>query len=333
MRVTIGLLVFIATAAGACVSALPGGTLEGTGGSSGTGAGAAGGAVGTGGMAPGGTVLVKNPGRSLNIAVEPGYVYWAGSNPGGPGGLMKASVSDGQPVPLTSPCSGLYTWVAADSSNVYCADLGTTGSSGTIAKVAIDSGQVTTIMAGTSVNGLAVGPDAVYWTTARGEVVKIGSAGGSPTTLATVQDYATSIAVDGANVYWLVGMSDTTALMKVGASGGDPVELARWQGSANTQIAVDSKSVYWVNGGGALMKVGVEGGPIELAVADATLVTSVAVDGTGVYWTDQTGGVHLSVTPNESRLIGAAGSSARAVALDATHVYWFCSTALCWAPK
>jgi hypothetical protein len=335
MHPALRLVVAIAPAAVACVPPLPGGTLEGTGGSAASGAGntgGLGGAGGIGGMGGNGFVLVTNPGRGLNIAADSGYVYWAGGSPSTSFGLMKASVLDGKPVSLTSPCAGTYTWVAVDSSNVYCADLNAT--SGRIARVAIDGSQATTIVAGTSINAAAAGPDGVYWVTNGGEVLKVGAAGGSPTRLAVVPGYSRSLAVYDGNVYWLVGRTDLSLMvMKVAASGGDPVELARVPSSPNSQIAVDTTGVYWVNTDvGTLMKVGLEGGATEQVFTDATRATSVAADGTGFYWTDDVGGIHVNMTPTRTRLI-TAGTPARAVALDATHVFWFCSTALCMAPK
>jgi hypothetical protein len=74
--------------------------------------------------------------------------------------------------------------------------------------------------------------------------MKIPSAGGTATTLASDQVYPQGIAVDGTNVYW-TNYGDGT-VMKVPAGGGTPTILAAGQSGPNS-IAVGATSVCWTN--------------------------------------------------------------------------------------
>lgn len=348
--------ILAACSAAACVPGLPGGTLEGTGGSSnpgGTGntagtapsggstgspagmggtAGpptggapgrAAGGAGGAGGAASN-FLIAKDGGRgALNVAVDASYVYWASNTAGA---VVRVPVTGGQPAALTTICGG-RAWVAIDSRSVYCAVPGSGGpGSGIIGRTALFGSEPTMIASGMSINQLAVGRDAVYWTTTRGEVMTVGLEGGSPTTLAAINGNATSLAVDDANVYWvnlLGGVSLTVTVLKVAASGGDPVELARFEGTQGpSNLALDGTYVYWADRNtGAVVKVPVAGGPSEVVFTMGTQATSVAVDASGVYWIGG-GGVYGGTPPAAMRQLATTDPITFGLAVNATGVYW-----------
>ena len=90
--------------------------------------------------------------------------------------------------------------------------------------------------------------------------------GGTPTILASGQDYPQRITVDAANVYWETGgLAESPTgygtVMKVPIGGGTPTTLASGQGDPNG-IAIDPTSIYWANytNPGSVMSVPIAGG-------------------------------------------------------------------------
>jgi hypothetical protein len=146
---------------------------------------------------------------------------------------------------------------------------------------------------------IAIDATSVYWTNFNGgTVMKVSTAGGTPTTLASGQAQPWGIAVDTTNVYWTNWSGGT--VMKVPIGSGTPTIIASDQNQPHG-IAVDDTSVYWTNcGSGTVMKVPTGGGtPAVLASGQA--LWSIAVDATSVYWTagpyGSTTGTVMKLTP------------------------------------
>jgi hypothetical protein len=155
-------------------------------------------------------------------------------------------------------------------------------------------------------------------------------------TLASGQDGAIGIAVDGTSVYWT---TNGGTVSKVPIGGGAVVTLAA-QGGSTFGIAIDSASVYWtalapsgngpvVSANGTVMKVALAGGdPVTLATGQ-NQVAFIAVDGTSVYWTNQDTTAPGSGTVMKIALDGgmpttlASGQlGPQGIAVDRTSVYW-----------
>ncbi len=118
--------------------------------------------------------------------------------------------------------------------------------------------------------------------------------GASPIVIASGQNVADGLAVDGTSVYWTTNLDGN--VMKAPVGGGAAVTLASGQ-SQPTGIVVDSRSVYWANGDGTIMKAALDGsGRTTLASGPADPdVVAIAVDANDVYWTTHVDGALMSV--------------------------------------
>jgi hypothetical protein len=197
------------------------------------------------------TTLASGLRTPHRLAINDSHVYWTnilGRN------VMAVAKAGGAPTVLaTMPCLATQD-VAADDVNVYWSASGLECSGGSDRNA--------------------------------GVIVKVPVGGGLPTTLATHQAGADSIALDAANVYWV--NDNDNEVMRVPKEGGVPVTLAT-SAMFLSDIAVDSSGVYLAALGmpttGAVLKVPLAGGaPETLASGPTTLPAAVLTDATSVYW-------------------------------------------------
>jgi sugar lactone lactonase YvrE len=172
-----------------------------------------------------------------------------------------------------------------------------------------------------TINRIAVGRDGVYWTTTAGTVMKIDRTG-TATVLATGQGSTSELVVDTDSVCWV--RVETRAIMKVGVSGGQPVELTITPNGPAMSLAVDAAHVYWADQDNTVMWASLADG-IPKRLFPTAGVTGLAVDASGVYWTDRAGFVvvgHPTSPAPPQAIAGGGRSTVFGVVLDATSVYW-----------
>ncbi len=163
----------------------------------------------------------------------------------------------------------------------------------------------------------------VYFTTYgfghdQGTVNSVQNSGGSVTTYAGGQDLTTSVAVDGAYVYWtnLVG-----SLSKVPIGGGNVTTLATGLNNAHS-LEVDGASAYWLNeGDGTIDKVPIGGGSVT-TLASGQSPTALAVDGSYVYFTSGTSVDKVPVGGGSVTTLATGQVAPRSIAVDGAYVYW-----------
>jgi hypothetical protein len=204
----------------------------------------------------------------VELTTDGTNVFWdTGSDPGGMaifstpvgGGAIKTLVSyDNTDFPDS---------LAVDAKNVYWpGGLGggafqapkKTGTPGAVTTLA--SGLDFTGYAGAAPYGIATDGTSVYWvesnTSGSGRVAtaSVSATGGVGTTLATTTaSYATALAIDAGNVYWV--NASGPGVMSVPRAGGNVTTLSTL--AAGSTIAVDDTSVYWtVDGNGTLPATG-----------------------------------------------------------------------------
>lgn len=179
-------------------------------------------------------------------------------------------------------------------------------------------------------SGLAVDSTGVYWTTGShtvvttqsvptdGKVTRANLDGTDIMAVATGQAIPGPIGVANALVAW----ADLASIMLF-APGGRAAAAA----SAHDvyAVATDGDNVYWTAPTG-LSSVPVSGGGIAMLAGGTPASGSIGLDADSVYWASSVGVMRVPKT-NANPVTLAATTSATAVAVDATDVYWIDSSA------
>ena len=208
----------------------------------------------------GGTPVALATGLSgpTAIAIDASNVYFANSV----GGTLKSVPIAGGSVTTLATLQTPYG-IAVESGVVYWTNYtGTTGPNGnsyaSVMSVAATGGTPKTLTTSTDAvgaYGIAVNAATIFFTAQNNtgtatQVESIPLAGStSPTILASAQQQATAIAVDGTNVYWTDNDPNTGSVSSIPQTGGTPLVLATKSDTA-LGIAVDPSGLYYTASGG-----------------------------------------------------------------------------------
>jgi hypothetical protein len=168
--------------------------------------------------------------------------------------------------------------LALDANNVYFSS-GTTG----LSVVPKGGGAVTTLAAGDVADGIALDDTYVYYTNHFGGVVRrVPKAGGTPTTLGTVQsaavDRPSGIAVDASYVYYTDERANS--VYRVLKTGGTPQAIVTNE-AMPSNLVVDASWVYFADyQSGVLRRIAPDGtgGPFTLGSVYAALIAQTGTD-------------------------------------------------------
>jgi hypothetical protein len=233
--------------------------------------------------------IAKMQGEPSALVVDANNAYWTAQRDGT---IVSAPLAGGTPLVLASLQNGPLA-IAIDATNVYWATY-----DGAIRYVplgglpppdaGVDGGPTGPIPLATAqgvIGAIAVDATYIYWTSqSLGSVVKLGLAGGAPTSLATMQERPTGLAIDATHAYYTT--YDEGAVKSVPIAGGPATTLASGQDHP-TQLVVDATNVYYASysESGAIFAVPLGGGMPVVVAAGQPYPQSLALDATSVYWT------------------------------------------------
>lgn len=297
---------------------LGGGSSSSSSGSSSSGGGSSSGATGPGSCSPGDAPLVLASNlAAVAIAVDASDVFVGlqGHRDGSKGGVARIPKTGGS---FTKLAESVEVWgLDVDDSFVFWADR----SGGSIARVP-KAGGATTPLTGAreTAYGVAAHGGDVFW--AEGSGVGQVAKDGGPSSMIDGVSSSTHVAADADHIYWTEWSGNVS---KRARAGGPTTVLAHVQYAYT--IAIDADSVYFV-ANGTVRRVAKTGGPVvtllERGQGASMTPDGIAVDDSAVYFADLMGkGIHkIAKSGGAVSLVASGESFPRAVAVDASCVYW-----------
>jgi hypothetical protein len=252
------------------------------------------------------------------------------ANCGGCGMACSGTCSDGECLVELASDQPDPEGIAVNAKSVYWTDFaGGTASKGRIMSVPLAGGKPVTVVSGqTGPQALAVDPTNLYWSNfggGEGTVLREALSGGSPSTLASGQEYnpnyAPTFVLRATNLYW----APEEYVLGVPALTGGTVSTFV-TASGITSFAVDALDVYWANSlTGDIIKQGLGGGAMTTLVSGFTgWVQDMAVDATNLYWTNSQIGtvMKLPIAGGTPVTLATGQSYPQYLAIDASNAYW-----------
>jgi hypothetical protein len=175
--------------------------------------------------------------------------------------------------------------LATDGSSVFVAADSKPG----VQQVPVGGGAPNPLVDDATNGALALGPDAVYFTTAtKVEVAKKVPGSSLPGAFNYTGPRPAYVAVDTAHLYFTDDQAGVVMMSSLAQPSATPTTLA--SGVSPWLLAADGTAVYWIdNALGRVMKVPIAGGA-PVALTAKRNAAGLAVDATSVYWIDGNAG-------------------------------------------
>lgn len=209
------------------------------------------------------TTIASNQSTPVDVVVDSTNVYWTNA---GDGSVWKSDKTTPNPIKLAGPNGQNHaSHLRVDSTYVYYTDR----AGGTVNRVPIATGSVQALanMGASNANYIAIDKTNAYFGASPNNmsgVFSIGQGAMNGTAMSVIGNLArvAGVETDGTNIWFAVPsntpqfMQNTGEIHRVGVNGQGDKVLANMQNEPQC-VAVDAKSVYWINaGGGMISKTG-----------------------------------------------------------------------------
>jgi hypothetical protein len=279
-----------------------------------------------------GTTVVDRAIRVNYIAVYGQFVYYITELDLA---IYKAPIDgSAQPSIMFSSTARAPTSIAVDATGIYWTESGNNSTTDSAIRSCPLAGcpaiPATLASMQTGAERIAIDAASVYWLTGNYTVVSVKRDGSGGKTVFTAAVGASptfyrfgSMAADGATLFFTsIGIPPNKPGGTWACSSAGCGEVPTRIGDGAWSLAIDATHVFTAGGGS--MRQALKDGTSPVAL-DATLDgADVATDGVNVYWTSGAGVYKCKVDgcAGATRIATIAGGSARAIALDASFVYW-----------
>jgi hypothetical protein len=273
------------------------------------------------------TQLASISTSAFDLAVDSSSVIWLEKGGSAAGTIYEVPLGGGSQSTLATDLFTPYGGALAIGANRIFIAEGDPNITwyGRIAQVPRSGGAVTPFVTGiTASNDPMVTDGTNVYAVDGWRILKIPSGGGPSETLTRSDFYIEDLVTDGTYVYWLEG-GPFRPIKRIHVTGG-PVDTLTTISEFVEMLEVDDTYLYWVEGINTMKKMPSGGGPIT-TIASVGDVSDLISDGNYVYYSMKGSGsiqrVSVNGGPVETVTSEAMyGSLWRALAVDASNVYW-----------
>ncbi len=278
--------------------------------------------------------LASTVNTPLDLLARANDVIWSETTGSAHGetGAVRSVPKTGGPVSVITQGGDAPRELGADASWVYWTEggpIGLTEGFGRIARVPAGGGAALTFVSGVTSDAAPIAvSDAQVFIADGFRVKRVPVSGGKVETVAVAYDGVTSLATDGAFVYWVEG--PLSNVRKAPAAGGAVTNLASVSGSGVSPgpggpIHLQTGTVYWMTNFDAILAVPAAGGAVRVVASGLPFLSAFVVDGSSVYFSEQDSGdierMPLSGGTATTLALGARGSY-NILAVDGANLFW-----------